>query len=508
MAAIFWGANRVMKRISGFGAAWLVSLAGVWQAGPALADDPAAVTFNKDVAPILFARCAGCHRPGEVAPFALLSYPDAAKRASLLAEVTSSREMPPWKAEPDAGHFAGERRLTAAEIGTIRRWADTGATEGDASDLAPPPQFTTGWQLGEPDLVVRMPEPYTLAATGADEYRCFVLPFQVPAGRYIRGVEFRPGNRKIVHHGVLTSMPHDQALARLAEGGGKSFLSGLAPPGRLLSGPLSIWTPGMEPHLLDGNLAATWPDGSDLVLQLHLHPSGKPEVEQSVVGIYLTDQKPTARLAMSVYSNNKIDIAPGQADFEVRTSRTLNAEATLFGVFPHMHLIGRSVRAEATLPDATKVPLITINDWDFDWQYYYQYVTPVRLPAGTKVDVRWTYDNSAGNPANPNHPPQRVAFGEQTADEMAFLVFDLIATGPAPAPRAMTPEALNRRASAAVKMLDKDNDGTLNEAELAAAPLGAMPPAEVKRRFAAADRNNDAKLDVAELVEVFKAMSR
>ncbi len=408
----------------------LLFLAALCLPQTATAGELKSVTFCKDIAPILFQRCASCHRPGEVAPFSLLSYRDAAKRSAYIADLTSSRQMPPWKADHGAGQFADERRLTGEEIALIRRWAETGAIEGNPADLPPAPKFTEGWQLGEPDMILKMPEPYTLAASGPDEYRCFVLPFQLPAGRYIKSIEYRPGNRKIVHHAVLSALPHAQAMARLAEGDGKSFLSGLAPPGRILSGPLSIWTPGMDPHLLPDDLAAPWPEKTDLVLQLHLHPSGKPETEQSVLGIYLTDRKPRARLQLSAFSNDQINIPPGASNYEVRTSRTLDADSTLFGVFPHMHLIGKTVHAVATLPDASKIPLISISDWDFNWQYYYRYTAPLKLPAGTRIDVRWTYDNSDANPANPNKPARRVTFGEQTADEMAFLIFDTIMTGP------------------------------------------------------------------------------
>ena len=482
----------------------LSALAATPDAGP----PPAEVTFNKHVAPILFRRCVACHRPGEIAPFSLLGYADAAKRAGLLAEVTAGRKMPPWKAEPGAGHFADERRLSDDEIGVIRRWSEAGAAEGDPADLPTAPKFAAGWQAGEPDLVLKMAEPYTLAASGPDEYRCFVLPIQVPAGKYIRSIEYRPGNRKVVHHAVITSLPRPMAAAKLAEGDGKSFLSGLAPPGQLLSGPLSIWTPGMEPHPLPADLAARWPDKTDLVLQLHLHPSGKPEVEQSTLGILFTDKKPGSRLQMNVFSSNEIDIAPGKPDYELRASKTLRAEANIFGVFPHMHLIGRSVRAEATLPDASKIALISILDWDFNWQYYYRYAEPLRLPAGTRIDVRWTYDNSAANPANPSVPPRRVTYGEQTADEMAFLILDMIATGPAPEPRPPTAEELSRRAGTMMKMLDKDGDARLDAGELSVALGGRMTAAQLKKRFADADKDGDAKLDAAELVEALKAMGR
>ncbi len=477
-------------------------------AAPAPDGDSKPVTFNKDVAPILFRQCAGCHRPGEVAPFSLLSFRDASKRAGLIAELTSDRRMPPWKAEHGAGHFAGERRLTDDQIGVLRRWAESGAVEGDAADLPPTPVFTSGWQLGEPDLILKMSEPYTLAASGPDEYRCFVLPIQIPAGKSIRSIEYRPGNRKVVHHAVMTSMPHDEAVARLSEADGKSFLSGLAPPGRLLSGPLSIWTPGMEPHLMPVELAAPWPEKTDLVLQLHLHPSGKPEVEQSVLGIHLTDEKPKARLQMNVFSSNRIDIPAGKEDFELTASKTLRGESVIFGIFPHMHLIGKSVRAEATLPDATKLPLISIADWDFNWQYYYQYAEPLRLPAGTKIDVRWTYDNSASNPANPSKPPKRVTFGEQTTDEMAFLIFDMIATGPAAERKPPSPEEMARRASAAMKMLDKNGDGFVDEAEITSSPLGPLPASEVKRRIAQADKDGDSKLNADEFLQLLKSIMR
>jgi hypothetical protein len=393
------------------------------------------VTFTKDIAPLVYERCASCHRPGEVAPFSLLSYRDLSKRTELIRTVTGERTMPPWKADAESGHFKGERRLSDGEIALIDRWVEQGAPEGDPADLPEAPRFVTGWQLGAPDLVVKMPEPYELAAEGPDVYRCFVIPLKVPDGKYLASVEYRPGNRRIVHHAVLTTLPHRKAQEKLASGDGKSFGSGLAPPGQLLPGSLAFWTPGMEPRPLPGGYAAAWPEGSDLVLQLHLHPSGKPETEQSLIGFHFTDKKPAGRLRLVVMNNSKIDIPPDAANHVIKVTKTLPAAVDLYGVFPHMHLIGRTVKVTANLPDGTTKPLISIGDWDFNWQYYYQYVTPLHLPAGTKLEGRWTYDNSAANPANPSHPPKRVTYGEQTVNEMAILTLDVLPSGEASANR-------------------------------------------------------------------------
>jgi hypothetical protein len=331
--------------------------------------------------------------------------------------------MPPWKADPGIGHFADERRLTDDQVALFARWVEAGAPEGDPFDLPPTPSFAVGWQLGEPDMVLQMPEPYTLVAEGPDVYRCFVIPLQVPEGKYIKSVEYRPGNRRIVHHAILTSLPHEAALARLKAADGKSFGSGLSPPGQLLAGPLGFWTPGKDPRPLPDGFAGTWPAGSDLVLQLHLHPSGKTESEQSAIGLHLTDEKPQHRLNLFVVSNNKLDIPPGESNYTINAVRALKEPVDVLGIFPHMHLIGRTVKVTAALPDGTSEPLLSIGDWDFNWQQYYHYATPIHLPAGTRVECQFTYDNSGANPANPNQQhPQRVTYGEQTSNEMAIGV--------------------------------------------------------------------------------------
>jgi mono/diheme cytochrome c family protein len=464
-----------------------------------------AVTFNTDVAPIVFQQCSFCHRPGEVAPFSLLTYRDVSKRAKLIQSVTHERTMPPWKAEPGFGRFADERRLSDEQIAKIDRWVESGAPEGDPADAPKSPQFVEGWQTGEPDMVLKMAEPYTLAAEGRDEYRCFVLPLKVPAGKYIQSIEFRPGNRRIVHHAVLTAMPHAMAQARLDRADGKSFVTGLAPPGQLLPGPLAIWTPGRLPRPLPAELASEWKDGADLVVQLHLHPSGKPETEQSLIGVHFTDRKPSARLNMMMLNNERINIPAGKADHVVKTSRTLRSASEIYGVFPHMHLIGKSVKVTAVLPDGTTQPLISIGDWDFNWQFYYQYTSPLRLPAGTKLEGEFTYDNSAANPANPSQPPKDVSFGEQTTDEMAIVLIDTINTGPPP--KAPTAEEMAKRAEGILKRVDKDGDGKLDLAELTALTGGFQPKEDLEKLLVDFDKDGDKKLDAKELVEALKSMT-
>jgi hypothetical protein len=396
-------------------------------------------TFAHDVVPVVFDNCTTCHREGEAAPFSLVTYSDVKKHAKQIADVTARHVMPPWRAEPGHGDFIGEHRLTDDQIALFKVWLQEGCPEGDPNAAPAPPKFTSGWQLGEPDMIVKMPEPYELAAEGRDVYRCFVLPVQIPAGKYLRAVEYRPSNRRIVHHAVLTTLRHDIAIARLFMGKGNSFSSGLVAPGERLAGSLGLWTPGYEPRPLPAGYAVEWPQSCDLVVQLHLHSSGKPEMEQSTIGLHFTDEKPHGRLKSLVMLYKDINIAPGNDHYSVNKTMTLKDDVDAYGVFPHMHLIGHTVDVVATLPDGSKRPLIKIDDWDFNWQNYYQYASPLHLKAGTRIDAHWTFDNSAENSANPSQPPQRVTFGEQTTNEMAALILDVI-------PRKSPPAAANASA--------------------------------------------------------------
>ena len=229
---------------------------------------------------------------------------------------------------------------------------------------------------------------------------------------------------------MLTTLRRDVATVRVMFGGGKSFSSGLVAPGMRLPGTLGLWTPGFESKPLPDGYAVEWPADCDLVLQLHLHPSGKVETEQSSVGLYFTDEKPRGRIKSLVMLYKKVDIAAGNGNYVIDTSMVIKNDVDAYGIFPHMHLLGRTVKVTAQLPDGTVHPMVAVGDWDFNWQNYYQYAAPFRLPAGTKLNAHWTFDNSASNPANPSQPPKRVRFGEQTTDEMAALILDVMPVSP------------------------------------------------------------------------------
>ena len=372
-------------------------------------------TFTRDVAPILYKSCIPCHRPGEVAPFPLVSYTDAAKRSALIAQVTASRYMPPWKPQPGYGKFQGERRLSEAEIATLRGWAGSGASEGDPARLPPAPKFPEGWQLGPPDLVVKMPEPFAVDADGPDDYRCFVIPLSLPQDKYLRAVEFRPANRKVVHHALFFADP--SGIARQRGGSYSCFGS----PGFLPANGLGGWSPGSGPALFPDGAGAVVRKGSDLVLQVHFHPTGKAEQEQSSLGLYFASAPPVRRLVDIPLGSRNIDIAPGEKSYKVRDRFTLPVDIEAIGIIPHAHYVCKEMKGWAVLPDGTKKWLIRIPDWDFNWQEQYRYATPLRLPADTRLEMEFTYDNSDGNFRNPNHPPKRVVWGAEITDEMAGL---------------------------------------------------------------------------------------
>jgi hypothetical protein len=389
-------------------------------------------TFNSDIAPILYANCTTCHRPGEVAPFPLLTYDDAAKRARLLATVTEARVMPPWKAEPGHGEFLNERRLSDGDIRLIRAWAAAGAPEGDPSRRPRPPTFPEGWQNGEPDRVVTMPASYTVPADGPDQFRCFVLPLDLVEDIHVSGFEFRPGNPRVVHHAIIYVDSTGAARRRLAASGEDSYRC-VGGPGFPATAALGGWAPGADPRRNDPATALPVPKGSDLVVQIHYHPSGKPEEDRSRLGLKLSGP-PSRGRAFITLVNRRIHIEPGDANYVVTASMTVPQDVQLVGITPHAHYLAREMKVEAHLPDGTVTPLIWISDWDFNWQGQYFYASPISLPKGTRVSMRYVYDNSESNPRNPSKPPMLVRWGEETNDEMAIAFLEVVLPSPQDVP--------------------------------------------------------------------------
>ncbi|MCA9217143.1 MAG: tetratricopeptide repeat protein [Planctomycetales bacterium] len=379
------------------------------------------LTFTSDIAPITFEHCAPCHRPGEAGPFNLISYEDIAARAKQVVEVTGTRYMPPWL--PEAGHhtMASERRLSDHQINMIAAWVDAGTPRGDPNDLPPLPSFTPGWQLGEPDLVVRMPEPYELPADGLDVYRNFVIPIPVDRPTWVRGMELRPDNRRIVHHAFMLTNRNGECR-RLDEHDGTPGFEGMeaqgaeSPDGHFIS-----WQPGKVTKLAPQGTAWLLTPGTDLVLQMHMQPSGKPEQVQASVGFYFGTKPPSRFPVKLVLRSTEIDIPAGKANYEFETRYTLPTDVDLIGAIPHAHYLGKRIEGLALRPDGSSDVLFRIPDWDFNWQGDYSFDPPVRLPKGTTLVQRFSYDNSAANIRNPNSPPKRVQYGLQSVDEMGEL---------------------------------------------------------------------------------------
>jgi len=387
-----------------------------------------APTYNKDIAPILYKNCAGCHRPGEVAPFSLLTYADTAKRAALIATMTKARIMPPWKAEPGHGEFQDARRLTGEQIALLQQWAASGAPEGDAAAKPTPPAFASGWQLGQPDRVLTTPAKYSVPPDGPDQFRCFVIPLNLDEDAYVGAMEFRADDRRTVHHALVFIDPNGQGR-KLAAGSKDGGYTCFGSPG-FAAGLMGGWAPGQLPSKPVPGYAITLRKGSDLVLQIHYHPSGKPAEDQSSLGLFFTDP-PTKGRTIVLVGTNKIDIAPGDSNYVVRASVTMPADAAVLRITPHAHYLCKDMKVDAYLPDGSVTPLIWIKDWDFNWQGSYTYVTPVKLPKDTRVELQYTYDNSGNNVRNPAHPPTRVTYGEQTTNEMALAFLSIALPTPA-----------------------------------------------------------------------------
>ena len=415
------------------------------------------VTFTDTIAPIVYQNCVTCHRPGEAAPFSLISYEDVKKRGVLIATVTKSHYMPPWHAAHGYGAFADERRLTDAQIANIGDWVGQGMPQGDPAKMPKLPQFPEGWHLGKPDLVLEMPAGFELPASGPDVYRNFVIPTRLAEDKWVRAVEFRPSARKVVHH-ALFAYVDGGALAKIDGADGRPGFGGMGSigvsPGGGNSGSLGGWAVGATPVFLSEGLALSLPKGADFVLQMHFHLTGRPETEKSVIGIYFADKAPERRLipvqvpALFGFGAG-IDVPAGDKNYTVTDSFTLPVDTKAYAVSAHAHYVAKEMKATATLPDGSQQPLLWIPDWDFNWQDRYTYQAPVTLPKGTRIDVSLRYDNSAGNPRNPSNPPKRVQWGEQSFDEMGSVTVQMVAVRKED--EAVLRESLAERTRAAIR---------------------------------------------------------
>jgi Flp pilus assembly protein TadD len=389
------------------------------------------VTFSRDVAPIVFDACVSCHRTGGPGPFPLTTYDEVRRRATQIAEVTRTRFMPPWKVYEDVGHFVGQRVLTAREVGTINQWVKNGAPEGAPRDLPGLPKHADGWLLGKPDLVVRPDAAFALAAQESDAFRIFAIRVPISKRSYVTGIEFHPGNGRVVHHANIR-IDRTPATRRLDEADPLPGYDGLMPrSAEYPEGHFLGWTPGQTAPLVQPDLAWTLEPGSDLVVQLHMQPSGAAEEVWPEIGFYFTDRAPRQTPTILRLGSQGIDIPPGEPRYVIRDSYVLPVDVQLLAIQPHAHYRARDILGMATLPDGTSRMVMHIADWDFRWQHVYREQTPIPLPKGTRLSMEYTYDNSASNPRNPELPPARVFWGQRSRDEMGDLWFQLLASNEA-----------------------------------------------------------------------------
>jgi len=444
------GAESTLLRVARNGGANELSS----QAGPEAGTSARArETWSRDVAPLLYDNCATCHHPGGAAPFSLLTYADARRWAPQILDVTQSRFMPPWLPEPGFGDFADVRRLSDSDVALLKRWIQGGMATGELSSAPPAPRYDSAWQTGTPDLVLKVARPFMLAAGGSDVFLNLILPYTLDKTHYIRAMEIRPGAPQVVHHAnVVVDRGASLRRAHL-----KDWQAGIAGMELLVDagnkfepeGHFLFWKPDTPVLIEPQGMSWRLDPGNDLILNLHLKPSGKAEKLDAEVGLYFTSDPPTKQpMLLSLERDDKLDIPPGDPAFVVEDSLTLPVDVDVLGCYPHAHYLGHDMQGWATLPDGEQKWLVRIPSWDIDRQSVYRYKEPLLLPKGTVLHMKYTYDNSAANPHNPHNPPVRVRAGNRSEDEMAQLwlqVLPVNTPGDASDPRLAIEEAWMRR---------------------------------------------------------------
>ncbi|MCB9891454.1 MAG: hypothetical protein H6833_07395 [Planctomycetes bacterium] len=490
--------------------------------GPALAQDPANdITFAEHVAPIIWANCSSCHRPGQAGPFSLLTYRDVAKRGRMIVDVTRDRYMPPWHPAPGHGVFRDALHLSQGEIDTLAAWVDQGMPEGDLERTSSPPVFASGWSLGEPDLVVEMPNAFPVPAGGPDIYRNFSIPIALEEARWITAIEVLPSARSVLHH-VLFEVDERQRGRRLDGRDGKPGYGGTNSAfdaGSVSTSGLGGWAVGGQARHLPLGLARELPAGADLILHSHFHPAGKEEQERTKLGLYFAKERPE-RSMVGLQLPPMFGIAaglvipPGEANFILSDEYVLPVDALAVTVGGHAHYLCKEMQIHVTRPGEERTSIFWIQEWDFDWQNRYQYAEPVHLPKGTKVDARLRYDNSSANPNNPNSPPKRVRWGLQSQDEMGSITLLLVPADEEDAAmlardirshrseRMRNGEGTTGMLISRIKMADEDGDGRVEKSQV---------PRNLQRWFDMLDQDRDGSLDMDEIdraADLIDAMRR
>ena len=396
-----------------------IAVASVATLVTASASDPT-VTYSRDIARLFQDNCQTCHRAGELAPPLFDSYASVYRDRRKILRAVETRKMPPWKPVPGFGDIVGSRRLSDADIAMLRAWVAADAPEGDARDLPAPRVFPSTWTHGQPDVVIEPSEAFEVPVGADDLYRCFVIPTRFSEDRYLAATEFLPGHREIVHH-VLTYLDtrgHAELLDRAEPGPGYTCFGGAGfPP----VGGIGGWAPGSPPSAMPDGVGMLLPAGATVVMQVHYHNrTGAAQMDRTRIGLHFARTRVDKRARSIPVLNRGFEIPAGAERHVVRATHTTQWDFHAIGVTPHMHLLGRSMKVTATTPDGTVHPLVFIDDWDFHWQGGYTFARPIRLPAGTRIDVEAVYDNSTKNKRNPNTPPRETRWGENTTDEMCI----------------------------------------------------------------------------------------
>jgi hypothetical protein len=384
------------------------------------------VTFSKDVAPVLQKNCQSCHRPGEAAPFSLLTYQQARPWAKAMKQAVLERKMPPWFADPRYGHFRNDRSLAQKDIDTLVSWVDAGAPEGDSKDLPKPAEFVDGWNIGKPDVTFEMPEAFQIPTSGTIEYQYVVLPYKFTEDRWVQMAEVRPGNRAVVHH-VIAYIRDSSSKWMRDKRPGEIFVPEEDSKGnrpQLNGDMLSGFAPGLPASILEPGQGRLIKAGSDIVLQLHYTANGKTGEDRTKVGLVFCKQPPQQRVMTLAASNNKFTIPPGDSNYQVEAEFELGHDAKLSALLPHMHLRGKDFQYRLVYPTGETETILSVPHYDFGWQLWYQPVNDIVVPKGTKIAATAHFDNSPNNKNNPD-PAKAVKWGDQSWEEMMIGFFDV-----------------------------------------------------------------------------------